>query len=202
MENKKKCKIYLAGVGGQGVVTAAKVIGEAAMKEGLNPVMSEVHGMSQRGGIVVSSIVINGGNSPLIGTGDADILIGFEPLEALRSIEKIKKEGSIIVSTYCIYPYSVIIGKAKYPSMDEIIDIMNKFCVNIFPLNTREIAERAGSPKVENATLLGALTKMKGFSLPSDAILSSLLEIIPPKYHSINKKGFELGIKAIEDRKL
>lgn len=109
-------KIQLIGVGGQGTIKASTIIGEAAMKKGLNVVMSEVHGMAQRGGTVVTEFKIGEAHSPLIEEGAADLMIAFEPTEALRALNKINQESFVIVNSSPIVPFTVSLGISEYPA--------------------------------------------------------------------------------------
>ena len=116
----KNLRIFLTGVGGQGTLLASRLLGEAALAAGYNPMVSETHGMAQRGGIVVSTVVLGDLQSPLISPGEADIVLGFEALEAFRALDRCHAKTLVIANTATMVPYPVAIGQAKYPSVAQM----------------------------------------------------------------------------------
>ena len=150
--------VLIVGVGGQGTLFAGKVIGEVAEKSGLTVKQSEVHGMAQRGGSVVTYVRIGDQVvSPLVEKGEADIIVAFEQLEALRWIEFLKPGGTVIVNEQKISPMPVIIGLAKYPT--DVFDRLNQAGVHTIQVDAVALAAQCGNPKAVNIILLGILGK-------------------------------------------
>lgn len=179
--------ILIAGVGGQGTLLASRVLGKYALDMNLDCKLSEVHGMSQRGGSVITFVRIGEKiNSPIIDTGSADVILAFEKLEALRYAHYLKKDGFILYSTQEIMPMPVLIGAAEYPS-----DIESKLPTNRHAIDALTLAEKAGNSKAANSVILGAFTRIMG--LDKEKMLSALLACIPAKLTEINVKAFELG---------
>ena len=127
-ENRKpkteNLRIFLTGVGGQGTLLASRLLGEAALAAGLNPLVSETHGMAQRGGIVVSTVVLGDLKSPLISPGEADIVLGFEALETFRALDRCHAKTLVIANAAAIVPYPVAIGQAQYPEVAQMFELM------------------------------------------------------------------------------
>ena len=189
-----KTGIVFAGVGGQGVLTASSIIGIAALKSGINVVMSEVHGMAQRGGIVVTEMNIGDAQSPLVGDGEADIIVGFEPVEAYRILHKAHKGSDVIVNTEPIVPITVSLGSEKYPNVDNLIASMEG--VNVYPLEATEIARKIGNVITMNIVIVGALSSLPSFPIEEKYVRMAIEERFPPKYRDINLRAFEEGKKA------
>lgn len=185
-----KLNIMIVGVGGQGSLLASRMIGTAALKKSYDVKVSEVHGMSQRGGSVVTYVKLGEKvNSPLIEKGEADIIISFEMLEALRWADYLNKEGKIIVNDQRINPMPVITGKEKYP--ENTLDKIKSVCNNVISINALEIAKELGNIKVVNIILIGILARLS--SIEKDIWLETLKEVVPERFYSINEKAFEAG---------
>ena len=191
-----KTGIVFAGVGGQGVLTASSIIGIAALKSGNNVVMSEVHGMAQRGGIVVTEMNIGNAKSPLVGDGEADIIVGFEPAEAYRILHKAHKGSDVIVNTEPIVPITVSLGTGKYPDVNEILSSMQG--LNVYPLEATEIARELGNVITMNIVMVGALTSLPSFPIEEKYVRMAIEERFPPQYRDINLKAFEEGKNAVK----
>jgi indolepyruvate ferredoxin oxidoreductase beta subunit len=191
-------KIHLAGVGGQGTIKTSTIIGEAAIKEGLNTVMSEVHGMAQRGGIVTTDIKIGNAHSPLIENGDADLVIGFEPAEALRSLNKISNKTFVITSSARIIPFTVSLGISQYPSQKEIITELKNKIKNLYIIDAEDLANKAGNIMSLNMVLLGGATATPNFPLSRETIIQVMKESLPAKTIEVNLKAFDLGYNTIK----
>ena len=190
-------KIHLTGVGGQGTIKTSTIIGEAAIKRGLNVVMSEVHGMAQRGGVVTTDLKIGDAYSPLIENGDADLVIGFEPAETLRSISKVGEKTFVITNSARIIPFTVGLGLSKYPPVEQIINELKSKIKHLFVINAEEIANKAGNILSLNMVLLGAATAIPNFPIGKDEIIQSMKENLPPKTIEVNLKAFELGFNEV-----
>src|SRR5665648_310392 len=197
MKNKNIYKIHLIGIGGQGTIKASTIIGEAAMKKGLNVVKSEVHGMAQRGGTVITELKIGEAQSPLIEEGGADLLIAFEPTEALRSFNKINSESFVIVNSSSIIPFTVSLGISEYPELSSVFEELKTKIKNLLIIDAQKIAKEAGSIISENMVLLGAAVAIPNFPVDKKLIIQSIKENLPPKSVEMNLKAFELGFKEI-----
>jgi indolepyruvate ferredoxin oxidoreductase beta subunit len=191
-------KIQLIGVGGQGTIKASTIIGEAAMKKGLNVVMSEVHGMAQRGGTVVTEFKIGEARSPLIEEGAADLMIAFEPAEALRALNKINQESFIIVNSSPIIPFTVSLGISEYPELTSVFEELQVKIKNLLIINAEKIAKEAGSIISENMVLLGAAVATPNFPIEKDLVIQSMKENLPPKSIETNLKAFEIGFEEVK----
>lgn len=182
--------IVVCGVGGQGILTASDIISIVALKDGYDVKKSEVHGMAQRGGSVVSEVRYGDKvYSPLVTEGMADCILSFEKLEALRNLPRLKKGGSVISNNYEISPASVIIGDFEYPN--NIEDLIRASGVDITLVDGLELAKKAGNIRTVNTVLLGALAEKLSFS--KEKWIEAILERVPKKTHDVNKNAFELG---------
>ncbi len=193
-------KIHLAGVGGQGTIKTSAIIGEAAIKSGLNVVMSEVHGMAQRGGIVNTDIKIGNAKSPLIGKGDADLIIGFEPAETLRSMDKAGEKTFVITNSARIIPFTVSLGISEYPKISDIMEFLKTHVKNLFIIDAEKIAKESGNIMSLNMVLLGAATGIPGFPLKKEIVIEAMKENLPPKTIDVNLKAFESGFSVIKSK--
>ena len=190
METKN---IMIVGVGGQGSLLASKLLGHLLMEQGYDVKVSEVHGMSQRGGSVVTYVRYgNRVNSPVIDKGEADYIVSFEVLEAARWLEYLRPGGQIVTSTQQIDPMPVITGAAQYPQ--ELVAKMRATGAKVDALDCLALAEEAGSSKAVNIVLMGRLSHY--FDLPDEAWQASLEAMVPPKFLELNKKAFQLGKNA------
>lgn len=189
-----KSNILIVGVGGQGTLLASVLLGNLAMAKGYDVKLSEVHGMAQRGGSVVTHVKISEDtvSSPLIEEGDADVIIAFEELEAYRWLPYLKKGGTIYVNTQQILPMPVILGQAEYP--DNVMAVLEEKAGTVKAFDALEIAESCGSVKAVNVVLLGAASKDLPFD--EDAWIKVIEENVKPKFVELNKKAFELGRQA------
>lgn len=182
--------IVVCGVGGQGILTASDIISFVALKEGYDVKKSEVHGMAQRGGSVVSEVRFGEKvYSPLVTLGMADFILSFEKLEALRNLWRLKKSGSVISNNYEINPAPVLMGNSEYPG--DIEKRIKKAGVELELIDGLKLAKEAGNVRTVNTVLLGALAKK--LSLSKEKWFDAILERVPKKTHNDNKKAFELG---------
>ncbi|MCR5557375.1 MAG: indolepyruvate oxidoreductase subunit beta [Butyrivibrio sp.] len=186
----KTKNIMIVGVGGQGSLLASKLLGHLLLSQGYDVKVSEVHGMSQRGGSVVTYVRYGDKvYSPVIDKGEADFIVSFELLEAARWLPFLKKDGQIVTNTQQIDPMPVIIGAAQYP--ENLVDKLTESGAKVDALDCLSLAEQAGSAKAVNIVLLGRLSHY--FDLPEDAWMKSLEANVPAKFLEMNKKAFELG---------
>ena len=181
--------IMIVGVGGQGTLLASRILGTLLTDRGYDVKLSEVHGMSQRGGSVVTYVKYGQEiASPIIDQGEADIILAFERLEALRALPYLKKGGTMIVNDRAIDPMPVITGAAEYPA--GIIDELKKHA-QVISLDALTVAEEAGSAKAVNVVLIGVLAGST--DIPRDAWIDALKATVPPKFLEINLKAFDAG---------
>ena len=189
MTNNTK-NIMIVGVGGQGSLLASKLLGKLLSNEGYDVKVSEVHGMSQRGGSVVTYVRYGDKvYSPIIDKGEADFIVSFEKLEALRYAPYLKKGGKIIVNTQEIDPMPVITGAAEYPH--ESLEHLAALGVDIDAIDALTPALEAGSAKATNIVLMGRLSK--SLDIDKEKWLAALRESVAPKFVEMNEKAFELG---------
>ena len=181
--------IMIVGVGGQGTLLASRILGTLLTDKGYDVKLSEVHGMSQRGGSVVTYVKYGESiASPIIDRGEADVILAFERLEALRALPYLKKGGKMIVNDRAIDPMPVITGAAQYP--DGIIEELKRHA-EIISLDALSLAEEAGSAKAVNVILIGVLAGTT--DIPHDDWIETLKATVPPKFLEINLKAFEAG---------
>lgn len=182
--------IMIVGVGGQGSLLASKLLGRLLMNENYDVKVSEVHGMSQRGGSVVTYVRFGEKvYSPVITEGEADFIVSFEKLEGARYINCLKKGGKLIVNTQQIDPMPVIIGAAEYP--ENILENVKADGADVDALDALSLAEQAGSAKAVNIVLMGRLAKY--FDIPYDKWIDAIEQSVKPQFVEMNKKAFELG---------
>jgi len=194
---KEKTSIVLTGVGGEGVVTAANLLGKAAVKAKLNVFVSEIHGMAQRGGSVSCTVRIGNVYGPLIASGTADVILSLEPIETLRYIQYTNKNTKIITSITPVIPFTVSVGMEKYPKIDLVFKELSNYG-ELHKIDAVKIAKDAGSLLTKNIVLLGAIAAFDILPFSSKILLETIIENVPQKYREINKKAFEGGYKAIK----
>lgn len=191
MKNDTK-SILLVGVGGQGTILASKILSEGLVRKGYDVKMSEIHGMSQRGGSVTTHVRFGTKvASPVVPEGEADVLVAFEKVEAVRWLKYLKKGGRLVVNNFEIYSLPVLTGAAKYP--DEVVEKLGKEVPGLKIFNAGEIAEALGNIKAQNVVLLGAL--VKAMELEDIDWESVLKELVPPKLLDLNLKAFKAGLE-------
>ena len=185
--------IMIVGVGGQGSLLASKLLGQILLDAGYDVKVSEVHGMSQRGGSVVTYVRYGERvASPVIDAGEADYIVSFELLEAARWLPYLKKDGQIVTNIQQIDPMPVITGAAEYPT--ELVEKMRAAGAKVDALDCLALASQAGSSKVVNIVLMGRLSHY--FDLPEEAWEKAMEKVVPPKFLEMNKKAFALGKNA------
>ncbi|HHH80183.1 MAG TPA: indolepyruvate ferredoxin oxidoreductase subunit beta [Thermoplasmatales archaeon] len=193
---KEKLNIIVTGVGGQGVITAATLLGKTAVASNVNVLVSEVHGMAQRGGVVDCTVRMGNVHSPLLTRGSADVILSSEPVEALRQLDKVNDETVVITDVNPVIPSTVAVTGEKYPKIEEVFKELKKHC-KLVTLDAHALAEQAGSVLTKNVVLLGALSALDILPFPKDLLLDTILKSFPEKYTSVNKKAFELGREAV-----
>ena len=188
MSNTKN--ILLVGVGGQGTILASKVLSEGLALAGYDVKMSEIHGMSQRGGSVSTHVRFGSRvYSPVIDEGEADILVSFEKVEAVRWLAYLKPGGMLVVNDYEIRPLSVLTGAAQYP--DGITEMLREQVPNVLIFNAGKIAEELGNVRAQNIVLLGAL--IKGMKLDGTDWKAVIKNLVPARLYELNARAFDAG---------
>ncbi len=189
--------LEIVGVGGQGILLASKVLGRAALDKGLDVWMSEVHGMAQRGGVVVTTVKIGEKvYSPLIGDGDADVILGFEPVETYRAMKKASEKTWIVTNTAPIVPFTVSSGKQEYPKLEHVFDSIQKVSDKVVKIDAKELAEEAGAAIAQNIVMLGALTATGVIPFSKEEMQKSIRNSVPERFVDVNLKAFELGFES------
>ena len=189
----KTTNIMITGVGGQGSLLASRILGKTFMSLGYDVKVSEVHGMSQRGGSVVTYVKYGKEvASPVICKGEADFLISFEMLEAARWLPYLKKDGVVVTSTQQINPMPVIIGAAEYP--ENLVDTMKNAGLDVDAFDALSLAEQAGSSKAVNIVLMGHLSR--NFDFSEEEWLQAIEQSVPAKFLELNKTAFKMGREA------
>lgn len=186
--------IVIAGVGGQGVLMASKVLAESALASGMDVKQNEVHGMAQRGGSVISFVRIGDQvNSPVVMPGTADILISFEPLEALRYVHYLKPGGMLVYNKVTINPSTVASGLATYPA--DVEEQIARVCGNARGIEALTIAQKAGNAKAVNMVMVGSV--MKNLPLDAGIIEGVVTELSQGKGVDVNQKALSGGAAAV-----
>lgn len=190
--------IVISGVGGQGVLTLAEIMAKAALADGLNVRVGEIHGMAQRGGHVVCTVRIGSDvRGPIVDTGTADILVGFEPAETLREISVIKPSGQVLMNSHVVYPVAVSMGKAEYPSEEIIESSLRNFTEKIIKFDAMKFAKDAGSPRSMNMVMLGAVIASSITPISEKTALETIASSFPGRFESINKAAFKRGLEEV-----
>lgn len=198
MRRVREFNIVLAGVGGQGTLLAAEAIGTAAVAEGLNVRVSEIHGMAQRGGAVVSNVRIGEGVlASTILDGQADVLLGFEPVETVRNLRCASDKTFVIMSSQQVPHAEYATKNNAYPSIDEILVKIHGFTKHVIVIDAVELAEKAGNRLAQNSVLVGALTMIEHFPIKANDILEALKQVTPRKQVEVNVRAFELGRQSL-----
>jgi indolepyruvate ferredoxin oxidoreductase beta subunit len=198
----KEFNIVLAGVGGQGTLLAAEAIGMAAVKDELNVRVSEIHGMAQRGGAVVSTVRI--GETALASTvleGRADVILGFEPFETLRNLMYASEKTFVIMSTEKIPPTELAAKNVKYPDVKELVNKVRLFTSHVVLVEASRLARQAGSSLSQNVVLLGALAGTEVLPVKSESLKEAIKELVPARHLDVNLKAFELGYESVRKLK-
>lgn len=199
----KEFNIVLAGVGGQGTLLAAEVLGTAALMDGLNVRVGEIHGMAQRGGAVISTVRI--GESALGATvleGHADVLLGFEPIETLRNLKFTSRKTLVLMSDERIPPTELAAKKVVYPAMKDIVMKIRAFTENLIVVETVRLSREAGSALTQNMVLIGAVAATGSLPVKKESLVKAMRELVPSKHLEMNVRAFELGREFVKQRKI
>ncbi len=191
-------RLIIVAVGGQGNLLASRVLGEAAMLAGVPVHMSEIHGMAQRGGVVESAIVFGDAQSSIISDGEADVLLGFEPSEALRALNKCNPDTVVITNLAQTPPFTVAIGRGVYPDVDQMQTLFRTKTSKLVAFDAVELALQAGSILSVNMVLVGALIQTGIIPLSVDNVTEAIRTRTKKAFVDTNLKAFNLGFTAAE----
>lgn len=191
-------RLIIVAVGGQGNLLASKVIGEAALMSDVPVRMSEIHGMAQRGGVVESAIVFGDAQSTIISNGEADVLVGFEPVESLRALNKCNSNTVVITSLAPLSPFTVTTGSSKYPSLNALQALIRKKTAKLIAFDAAALAKEAGNVMSVNMVLLGALIQTGTVPLSAENIKEAIMKRTRKAFVESNLKAFESGFVAAE----
>ena len=188
-----KYTVQIVGVGGQGVLMASMVLGNAAMEMGFQV----VHGMAQRGGSVLSTLrfgdeVI----SPLEAVGNADMIMGFEPSETCRNIQLANRDSVILMNMDPVLPSMVAAGFEEYPDVSDLVDSVRAVNGHLVTIDATSLAIKAGKAVAANAVMIGAVAALEGFPIPRDVLKDVLGKLVPEKFRELNLKAFDMGYEA------
>ena len=193
METKR---LIIVAVGGQGNLLASKVLGEAALLADIPVRMSEIHGMAQRGGVVESAVVFGDADSTIISDGEADVLLGFEPSETLRALNKCNPDTVVITNTSPLPPFTVAIGKGTYPELEKLQDLIRNKTAKLIAFDALALAKQAGNIMSLNMVLLGSLIQTDMMPISADNVKEAIRTSTKKAFVDINIKAFELGFEA------
>jgi len=192
-------RLIIVAVGGQGNLLASRVLGEAALLSDVPVRMSEIHGMAQRGGVVESAIVFGDSDSTIISDGEADVLVGFEPSETLRALNKSNSDTVVITNLSPLPPFTVAIGKGIYPDLKQVQDLIRAKTANLIAFDAAELAKEAGNVMSVNMVLLGAMIQTDILPLTADNIKEIIKTKTKKAFVDINLKAFDLGFATAKE---
>ncbi len=192
METKR---LVFIAVGGQGNLLASRLLGEAALSMNIPTVVSEIHGMAQRGGIVESAVLLGDVTSPIVSSAEADVLIGFEPLETLRALGKCNKDTVVITNTHPLPPFTVAIGQGTYPPPDESLSLIRGKVKKVIAFDGNAIAEEVGNPLALNMVMLGALIGSGTIPIGAEEMKKVLSTSTKKAFLESNLKAFDMGME-------
>jgi len=192
-------RLIIVAVGGQGNLLASRVLGEAALLSDVPVRMSEIHGMAQRGGVVESAIVFGDSDSTIISDGEADVLVGFEPSETIRAINKCNSDTVVITNLSPLPPFTVAIGKGVYPDLNEVQGLIKAKTANLIAFNAADLAKEAGNVMSVNMVLLGAMIQTGILPLTADSIKEIIKTKTKKAFVDINLKAFDLGFATAKE---
>ena len=195
----KTIRLVIVAVGGQGNLLASKVLGEAALHGNVPVRMSEIHGMAQRGGVVASDMLFGDGKSTIIPDGYADVLLSFEPLEALRALNRCNAGTTVITNLASIVPVTATIGKGTYPDIDTIKQKISESTARLIAFDAAAPAKQAGTIMSVNMVLVGALIQTEIVPIPADHVRQVIRTKTKKAFVDINLTAFELGFAIAAD---
>lgn len=192
----KSFRLLNVGTGGQGVIRATEILGWAAVNAGIQVRTAETHGMAQRGGSVLCYMGFGEINGPIFPRGSADVILSFEELEALRSIDYANSKTLLLISKTRLIPPGLFINKnLKYPTEEEILENLKKVTPHIYLVDALDIAVKSGEPRAENVVMLAFLFATGKLPFSREKLLESILQFVPVKARAANEKAFDLALE-------
>jgi len=191
-------RCIFVGVGGQGNLLASNLLGQAALSMGIPVVVSEIHGMAQRGGVVESAVLMGDVSSPIVSNGEADVLVSFEPLETMRILARCNTDTVIITNVQPLPPFTVAAGQGKYPSIDEFLGKLPGRVGKVIALRGNDLAEKAGNPLSLNMVMLGALIAARAVPVTEEKMREIISESTKSAFLESNMKAFDLGKESAQ----
>jgi len=192
----KRLKLLVVGVGGQGALTAARFLGEAALATGMDVNVGQLHGMSQRGGSVECPVLLGPGQSSHIGRGEADVLLGLEPLEVKRALAYVSARTQVVVNLGKIVPFSLAIQGKEYPPLDNILEQVRQVAAAVFEIDGPALVKQTGLSRTLNVAMLGALAGLGILPFAGEALWQAIERKIPARFLEANRRAFELGSRV------
>ena len=189
-------RLIIVAVGGQGNLLTTKVLGEAALLSDMPVLMSEIHGMAQRGGIVESAVVFGDAKSSIISDGKADLLVGFEPSETLRAMNKCNADTVVVTNLSPVPPFTVSIGRGVYPDLEKVQGLIRAKAKKLIAFDAVELAKKAGNVLSVNMALLGALIQTDVLGIPVENVKTAISTTTKKAFVDSNLTAFELGFEA------
>jgi indolepyruvate ferredoxin oxidoreductase beta subunit len=186
------------GVGGQGNLLASNLLGQAALEAGVPVVVSEIHGMAQRGGVVESAVILGGARSPIVSDAEADIIVSFEPVETLRILNKAHRGTLVVTNLRPLPPFTVAIGQAPYPAPADAVKIVKKKVGRVVAFDGQALAEQAKNPLSLNMVMLGGLFAAADLPIPIMTMKKMIKKNSKERFLASNLAAFDLGFKAAE----
>jgi len=193
-----KLDMVFSGIGGQGVVVLSDIFCEAALLDGFDAAKAEVHGMAQRGGSIVAYARIGDKvEAPLIERGKADVILGFEMLEAARVLPMLRQGGTVVVNTKYIPPNCAVQGAVDVKKPEDLIGLLRKKALKVHEVDGAGIADKVGNPIVVNTVLLGALSALPENPIQKETLEKAICNRLKPKFHGVNLQAFQLGRESV-----
>ena len=190
-------RMIVVGVGGQGCVTAARVIGDAASTAGLDVRIGELHGMSQRGGSVEASLVIGPGRTSMVGPGEADVVVALEPIEALRLLPRLGAHTKVILNRGRVVPFLLTLQGGDYPAIESIVERLESGVAEVHVVEGTQLAHEAAAPRAVNVVILGALAGLDLLPCDAEALSAAVQSRSPAPFREANARAFAAGFAAV-----
>lgn len=192
----KITRLIIVAVGGQGNLLSSRVLGEAALEAGVPVRMSEIHGMAQRGGVVESALVFGDAQSTIISDGEADVLLGFEPSETLRALNKCHAGTVVVTNLSPMPPFTAAIGKGVYPDLARLQELIRAKTGKLIAFDSTALAKQVGNVMANNMVLLGALVATGTLPLSAEQVKAAIGRTVKANMVELNQKAFDLGFAA------
>ncbi|NQU66241.1 MAG: 2-oxoacid:acceptor oxidoreductase family protein [SAR324 cluster bacterium] len=196
-DKSDRFKVLVVGVGGQGVLTVARIMGEAALLSGMNVTVGQLHGMSQRGGAVSSTVIMGPGRTAMINAGQADVVLGFEPLEVMRAIPLMSEKTNVIISKSRVVPFILAMQDKPYPDFENIMAEIEFKTSQIYPVDVTALISKTGSARSLNFLMLGALAGLGLLPFDHKILWEAVEKRIDPRFLEANRGAFNLAMESI-----